>query len=67
MPFTDFGSGIFDTFDGIGDILLSQTRMHRDVEFAFVEEFTGFRALVRIITHAFQAGEVERRLIVENL
>ena len=66
MPFADCGSGSFDTFDGIDDILFGQTRVHRDVEFAFVEEIAGFRALIRIVTEVFETGEVESRLIVQN-
>ena len=50
MPFADFGSSIFDTFDGIGNVLLGQTRVHRDVEAAFVEVSAGFRALIREIS-----------------
>ena len=54
MPFADFGSSIFDTFDGIGNVLLGQTRVHRDVEAAFVEVSAGFRALIRIVTEVLE-------------
>ena len=66
MTLTDFGSGIADTIDGIFNVLFGKTGMHGDVEFPFVEEFTGFGALIGIIAHAFETGEVEGGLIVEN-
>ena len=56
MTLTHFGSSIADTGNGIFDVLLGKTGMHGDVEFPFVEEFTGFGALIGIIAHAFETG-----------
>ena len=66
MTFFQFGNRVLDTGNHIGNVLVGQTRMHGQIGFPFVEEFGGNGALVGIVAHAAQAGEVEGGLIVQN-
>ncbi len=66
VTLAELRDGVLDAVDHVLDVLVGEARMHREIHFALVEELGRDRALIGIVAHAAQAGEVEGRLIMQN-